>query len=488
MRSWNGVQGLFLAVAAAACFVSTVSLSQAGDWARFRGPNGTGVSADSDPLPTTFSETENLKWKVALPGAGVSCPIVVGDKVFVTCYSGYGMERQNPGDMKDLKRHLVCINRATGKTLWEKTVDAVLPEDEFGGPGVPEHGYASHTPVSDGKNVYVFYGKTGVLAYTVDGEELWKASVGTGSDNMAWGSSSSPIVHDDLLVVAAGAEARAVVGLDKNTGKELWRAASDNLGNVWGTPAVSKVDDSRTDIVIGAPYEIWGINPATGKLRWFCNALESDQFNSSVVVTDSTIYASEGGRSGGGSIAVKTGGKGDVTASNVAWTGSDSSRFSSPLLYDGRLYLLSSGMAKCISAADGKEIFQARLQAGAAGEGPGSGAPGGRGPGAGGPAGGGGGPGGFGGGGQPPGGGGRGGRGGGGGFNIDYSSPVLGDGKIYYVTRGGDIHVIKAGDTFEKLATNRLTSESEEFSATPAISDGQIFFRSSKHLYCVSAQ
>ncbi len=483
MHSRRGLSGLFSVVVTAACCVLTLTMSHAGDWARFRGPNGSGVSTDSDPLPMTFSETENLKWKVALPGAGVSCPIVVGDKVFVTCYSGYGMDRQNPGDMKDLKRHLVCIERATGKTIWEKTVEAVQPEDEFGGAGVPEHGYASHTPVSDGKNVYVFYGKSGVLAYTVDGEELWKASVGTGSDNMAWGSSSSPIVHENLLVVAAGAEARAVVGLDKNTGKELWRSESDSLGNVWGTPAVSKVDESRTDIVIGAPYEIWGINPATGKLRWFCNALASDSFNSSVVVTDATIYASEGGRSGGGSIAVKTGGKGDVTASNVAWKASDSSRFASPLLYEGRLYLISSGI-KCISAVDGKEIFQARLQAGAAGGGPGSGGPGsggpgGRGPGAGGPAGGGAG--------QPPGGGGRGGRGGGGGFSSDYSSPVLGDGKIYYVTRGGDIHVIKAGDAFEKLATNRLTSEPEEFSATPAISDGQIFFRSSKHLYCVSA-
>ena len=499
MSSWRVLQGLFLAGVTAACFAITVTQAQAGDWARFRGPNGTGISADSDPLPTTFSETENLKWKVALPGAGVSCPIVVGDRVFVTCYSGYGLDRQNPGELKDLKRHLVCIDRANGETLWEKTVEAVMPEDEFFGAGVPEHGYASHTPVSDGKNVYVFFGKSGVFAYDLDGKELWNASVGTGSDNMAWGSSSSPIVHEDLLVVAAGAEARAVVGLDKNTGKELWRSESDSLGSVWGTPAVSKVDDSRTDIVIGAPYEIWGINPATGKLKWFCNALESNQFNSSVLVTDSTIFASEGGRGGGGSIAVKTGGKGDITASNVVWTVSDSSTFSTPLLFEDRLYLVSGGMAKCISAADGKEIFQARLQAGAAGGAPGSGAPGGRGPGAGGFGGGGGqppvggGPGGFGGGGQPPGGGGRGGRGGfggfgGGGMGGDYSSPVLGDGKIYYVTRGGDIHVIKAGDTFEKLATNRLTSESEDFSATPAISDGQIFFRSSKHLYCVSEQ
>lgn len=459
-----------------------VTSAQASDWTRFRGPNGTGISPDPEPLPVTFSETEHLKWKVALPGPGVSCPIVVGDKVFVTCYSGYGLDRQRLGDMKDLKRHMVCLDRNTGRTLWEKTVDAVLPEDAFTGMGVPEHGYASHTPVSDGTSVFAFFGKAGVYAWDLDGNELWKTSVGTGSDDRSWGSSSSPIVYEDLLIVPAGAESRAVVGLDKKTGKELWKAESDNLGNVWGTPSISNVDDSRSDIVIGAPYEIWGINPATGKLKWYCSAMETDQFNSSAVVADGVVYAVEG--RGGGSIAIKAGGKGDVTESNVVWSGNDSNRFATPLIYEGRIYLISGGTAKCLNAADGKEIFQARLQGGPqSGPGertPGAG-PGGRPGGAGTP----GGPGSRPGPGQPPGGGGRGGFGGGG-RGSDYSSPVLGDGKIYYVTRGGDIHVLKASDTFEKLATNRLTSETEDFSATPAISNGQIFIRSSKHLYCVS--
>lgn len=464
---------------------ATVSAS---DWDRFRGPNGTGISPDKEPLPSTFSDTENLKWKVALPGAGVSCPIVVGDKIFVTCYSGYGLDRQNPGEMKALKRHLVCIERSTGKTIWEKTVDPVLPEDEYTGMGVPEHGYASHTPVSDGTNVYAFFGKSGVYAYDLDGKELWHTDVGKQSDDRAWGSSSSPIVVNNVLVVPAGPETRAVVGLDKTTGKELWKAESDNLGNVWGTPCLSKVDDSRTDIVIGAPYEIWGINPETGKLKWYCNAMETDQFNSSVVVADNTIYAVEG--RGGGSIAIKTGGKGDITSSNVVWSGNDSNRFASPLVYEGRIYLISGGTAKCISAANGKQLFQARLAGGESG-GPPAGGPGGGGPGAG-PGGGrpdeggrppGGGPGAGG-----PGGGGRGGRGGfGGGRGSDYASPVLGDGKIFYVTRAGEVHVLKPGETFEKISSGKLTTESEDFSASPAISAGQIFFRSNKHLYCYSA-
>ena len=477
-------------VVAGLCCAASVAATEASDWTRFRGPNGTGISPDADPLPTAFGEKENLQWKVALPGAGVSCPIVVGEKVFVSCYSGYGVDRQNPGNMKDLKRHLVCFDRASGKTLWEKTIDAVLPEDEYVGMGVPEHGYASHTPVSDGQNVYVFFGKSGVYGYDLDGKELWHANVGTQSDDRSWGSSSSPIVVDNVLVVPAGPETRAIVGLDKTTGKELWKSESDGLGNVWGTPSLSKVDDTRTDIVIGAPDEIWAINPATGKLKWYCTAMATDQFNSSVVVSDGMIYAVEG--RGGGSIAVKAGGKGDVSATNVAWSGNDSNRFSTPLVYDGRMYLISAGTAKCLNAADGKEIFQARLQGGAAGGDAGrpAGAPGGA-PGQDGAPGQppGGGRGGFGGGGFGGGGFGGGGFGGGGfggGRGSDYSSPVIGDGKIFYVTRGGDIHVLKASDTFEKLATNRLTTESEDFSATPAISNGQIFFRSNKHLYCVS--
>ena len=439
---------------------------QASDWDRFRGPNGTGISPDPDPLPTTFSETENLQWKVALPGGGVSCPIVVGDKVFVTCYSGYGLDSRDPGEIENLKRHLVCLDRATGKTLWEKTVAAVLPEDPYRGAGVPEHGYASHTPTSDGKNVYVFFGKSGVFAYDMDGNQLWQTSVGKESDDREWGSSSSPIVTGEVVVVVAGPESRAIVGLDKATGKELWRADSDGLGNVWGTPALAKIDETRTDVVIGAPNEIWGLNPASGKLKWYCEAMATDQFNSSVVVADSKIYAVEG--RGGGSIAIKTGGKGDITKTDVVWSGRDSNRFSTPLLYEGRMYLISGSVARCVNATNDEEIFQARMQGGEAA--PGNDAPGG----------------------QPPReqGGGFGGFGGfgGGRGGSDYSSPVLGDGKIYYVTRGGDIHVIKPTDKFEKLATNRVTADSEDFSASPAISSGQIFFRSNKHLYCVSLQ
>jgi outer membrane protein assembly factor BamB len=462
--------------------------ASAGDWPRFRGPNGSGVSSDAAPAPVNWSPEENIKWKVPLAGAGVSSPIVVGDKVFVTSYSGYGLDRRNPGDPSDLKRHLQCLDRATGKVLWDKSVQAVLPEDPYSGAGVPEHGYASHTPVSDGKRVFAFFGKSGVHAYDLDGEEIWHTNVGKGSDPRRWGSSSSPILYENTVIVAAGPESGAIVGLDAATGKELWRAEGGSLGNTWGTPITVPIDDERTDVVIGTPDEIWGLNPANGKLKWYCAAIPTDQFNSSVVANDGVVYAIEG--RGGGSIAVRAGGKDDISKTNVLWNGRDSSRFGTPVIYEGRIYFFNGGVANCIDAKTGEKIFQARMRGGPAsgtgpmagggadGNGPGNGPPGG-GPGGRGPAGGGPGGGGFGG--RP----GRGGGGGGGFGGSDYSSAVAADGKIYYTTRNGETHVLKAGTKFEELAVNRVTEEAEQFSASPAISNGELFLRSNKHLYCI---
>ena len=161
-----------------ACLVASSSVVQA-DWLRFRGPNGSGISSESD-APVSWSPKENIKWKTPLPGAGVSSPIVVGDRVFVTCYSGYGMDRQDPGDINNLKRHLVCVDRLTGKIQWEKSITAAQPEDPYSGIGVPTHGYASHTPVSDGEHVYAFFGKSGVYAFDLEGNQVWHADVGQG--------------------------------------------------------------------------------------------------------------------------------------------------------------------------------------------------------------------------------------------------------------------------------------------------------------------
>lgn len=435
--------------------LGTTSAGVAGDWTRFRGPNGSGISPDSEPTPVEWSPTKNLKWKAALPGPGVSSPIVVGNRVFVTCYSGYGAERNNPGRIENLKRHLICVDRSSGDVLWDQAVQAVLPEDPYSGMGIPAHGYASHSAVSDGKRVYVFFGKTGALAFSMDGEKLWQTGVGTESDRRRWGSASSPILYNDLLIVTASAESEAMVALNTETGEEVWRQEASGLANVWGTPLLVGVDDERTDLVLGVPYEIWGFNPNTGKLRWYSEAMAGDQFNSSVVASGTTVFAVEG--RGGGSIAIKAGGKGDVSKTHTVWSGNDSSRFGTPVVYEDRLYYFSGSVATCIDTRTGDRIFQGRLT-GASGD-PGNG------------------------------GGERsfgGGRGGGRGFGgSDYASPVIGSGLVYYVQRSGNTFVIKAGAEFEQLAVNRVTQDSESFAATPAISGGELFLRSDRHLYCI---
>ncbi len=442
------------------------------DWSRFRGPNGSGVASDAKSLPTSFSATENLQWKMPLPGPGSSSPIVVGEKVLITCWSGYGVSREDPGDMKALKLHLMCFDRKSGKQLWDKAIDAHYPEEEYRGM-FAEHGYASHTPASDGKHVFVFFGKTGLYAFDLEGKELWHKSVGTGTGDKGWGTASSPILYKDLVIVTASAESQSLVAFKKETGEQAWKQEADGLIGTWGTPVLVEVDKSRTDLVLGVPYEVWGLNPETGKLRWLCEAAQDQSYCSSVVAKDDIVYAIEG--RGGGSFAIKAGGKDDVTKTNMVWSGSGRNRIGTPVVADGKIYFVSGKVVNCLDAATGKELYQGRLtsKSGGGEPQPQSAAPPAGGPGGGG---GGGGFGGF--------GGGRGGRGGGMGGQ-DYSSPVVGDGKLYYVARNGEIFVVKLGDKFEQISANRLTSDTEDFSASPAISDKQIFIRSSKHLYCV---
>ena len=284
------------------------------DWPRFLGNGGSSRSIDSAATPISWSDKENLKWKVDLPGRGVSSPIVVGDKVLVTSYSGYGTG--GPGErMEDLKRHLICFNRADGSELWKKTIAAVLPEDPYSGMGIPAHGYASHTPVSDGKHVFAFFGKSGVYAYDLNGEELWHKSVGTGSGSKRWGSSASPVLYKNMVIVTAADESEAIYALDQKSGEQLWKCEGE-FEDTYNTPVLVESGE-QTDLVISVPGEVWGINPDTGKLRWYSRGTTDSTAASSLVPADGVVYAT-GGRSGD-AVAVKVGGKGDVNDSHVVW-------------------------------------------------------------------------------------------------------------------------------------------------------------------------
>ena len=338
---------------------------QAEDWSRFRGPNGTGKSASE--IPVSWTPHANLAWKAALPGSGVSSPIVVGDLVFVTCYSGYGLDRENPGNINDLQRHLVCLDSATGDKKWQVDVAAEQPEDPYSGIGVTAHGYASHTPVSDGEHVFVYFGKSGARAYDLEGNLVWQKNLGKESDPWKWGSAASPIVHENLLIVTASAESQSIVALDKATGDEVWRQEASGLDGMWGTPVFVEVDDGRTDMVMSVPREMWGLDPASGKLRWYAEATGAEQTHSSPVVGGGMVYAFTG--RGGGSVAVKAGGEGDVTGSNVVWSGQDTARFGSPVGHQTNLYLVASGVLSVIDGRTGKKTKQVRLRGGGGGGG-----------------------------------------------------------------------------------------------------------------------
>jgi len=430
------------------------SFGWGGDWTRFRGPNGTGVSDGNEKTPVQWSDEQNLKWKVALPGPGHSCPIVVGDRIFVTCWTGYGLSREEAGDLSELTRHLICVDRPTGKIAWEKVVPAEQPEDRYGGM-FAEHGYATHTPVSDGERVYVFFGKSGVFAFDMQGTQLWHADVGSDLDPRRWGSASSPILYEDLVIVPATVESHRLVALNKTTGAEVWSAEAEGFGSTWGSPSLLHVNEERTDIVLAVPYEIWGFNPNTGKLRWFCEALGSNSMCSSVLVNGNMVYAMESGPGGGGSMAVAVDGKGDLTDS-IVWTGQSRNRIGTPVLHEGKIYWIAGRIANCADAKTGDQVYQARLTRDNSTVSPDNeGDRGGRGSRR------------------------RGGRG------QDYASPVIADGKLYYVCRNGEMYVIQLGSEFKQLAMNQFASDNGDFSATPAISDGHLFVRSTNNLYCI---
>ncbi|MDG2185271.1 MAG: PQQ-binding-like beta-propeller repeat protein [Mariniblastus sp.] len=438
-----------------------VQTSTGEDWLRFRGPNGSGISSSNKKTVTSFGDEENLVWKTKLPGPGASSPVVVGDKVFVTCYSGYGETNDKVGKMENLKRHVVCVDRKTGNILWNKIVDPYLPEDKYEGMGVTQHGYASSTPVSDGQHLFVFFGKSGVIAYDLDGNELWKKSVGTSSNEKKWGSAASPILFDGILIVNASDEDQAIYGLDASSGKELWKTKTKSLANVWNTPVIAS-PESNPQLVVSVPDEVWALNPRNGKLKWYVTkGVDAPSVSTSIVMDGENVIAM-GGRSLN-AVAVKTGGKSDVTDNHVVWEGRAISAITTPVSYQGHLYAVNRGIANCIDAATGQAIYKERIpssldspEARPQNSQPGDGVlriplPGER-------------------------------RSHGVG---NYSSPVIADGKIYQFTKSGKCYVLAAKPDYELLATNRFESDKSNFHSTPAFCEGQMFVRSNNYLYCI---
>ncbi len=423
----------FAAVLVALLAAVGSSFTIAEDWPAFRGPHGSGVSSETN-LPTTWSATMNLAWKTELPGPGSSSPIVSGDRVYVTCYSGYGVERSSPGDPKNLVRHLVCLNLRDGKVLWQKPVPAVLPEDPYQGM-LMDHGYASSTPATDGQRVFVFFGKSGVLAFDREGKQLWQTSVGTGSAMMGWGSAASVLLHNNLVIVNANAESQAVVGLDQQSGREVWRTKTKGYTGSWSTPTLVDLAGGKQEVAVFLSEEVWGLDPTDGGLYWYCTGVRGAA-TTSPVTKDGVVYVVGGGPRGAGSTAIRAAGSGDVTASHTLWKQSVGPYVPSPVLVKDHLYWVDDrGTACCLKADTGEQVYRERL------------------PDAGGV----------------------------------YASALAADGKLYVVTRRNGVFVLSAEPKFKVLAHNRLGPDSTDFNASPAVSKGRLLLRSNRFLYCVGA-
>lgn len=328
------------------CSATLCASSLAEDWPRFRGPRGDGASSETD-VPVQWSDSENLLWKLELPGKGFSSPIVVGKRVFVTAYTGSG---------SNVTRHLVCVDRETGAAAWTKSIQGA---SDGGEGGFAYHGQASHTPVSDGERVYVMFGSSGVFAFDMSGKQLWQQDVGNERASR-FGTASSPILHGDQLIVTAGAESEAMYAFDKTTGKQVWKTEAGSLSGSYATPLAVANPDGEDELLMSVVYELWSINPQNGKLKWYAETKVDTSANPSVVAADGIAYVI-GGR-GGGRAAVRIGGKGDVTEKNVLWSESGGSYTPSPVLHEGRLYWVNdSGMAICVDAKTGEQLQRKRL-------------------------------------------------------------------------------------------------------------------------------
>ena len=403
--------------------VAAVASAAAGDWARFRGPEGLGVSTDAG-LPVSWSEEENVVWKAELPGPGTSSPAILGERIFLTCYTGYAVPGQPRGAMDDLKRHVVCLHR-DGKILWTKAVASVLPDS----PRIREnHGYASSTPVAEAGRLYVFFGKSGVFAFDHDGKQLWHADVGEGTSG--WGSAASPILVGDTLIVNASVESRSLIALDKATGKERWRAGG--IKESWNTPILVTTRDGKTELAVAIFGKVLGFDPATGERLWSCDTDIGWYMVPSLVTCDGIVYCI-GGRGKGGALAVRAGGRGDVTASHRLWAIQKGSNVPSPVYHGGRLYWVhESGTACCADAKTGRIVYEQRLPRAAQ----------------------------------------------------VYASPVLADGRLIVLSRWGRGWVLAAKPAFEVLATNELGRVGMT-NASPALAAGRLYLRSDRFLFCI---
>ncbi len=413
------------------------------NWHQWRGPYMTGVSPDGDP-PTQWSETKNVIWKIAIPGKGHATPIIWEDKIFILNAVETDKEGQAQAQVSEpqhgrgmpttrtTKIHkfvVLAVSRNDGKILWQKTVTEEMPQEgrhEFGS-------WASHSPVTDGKHIYAYFGSRGLYCLDMEGNVKWERDFGQLSKRMNFGEGSSPALYEDKIIVTWDHEGQSfIVAVDKKTGKDIWRVDRDE-GTSWATPYVVEVD-GKPQVVTCATKLIRSYDLETGRLIWECSGMTQNAIPMPVAA-DGILYAMTGFR-GNALLAIRLDkAKGNITDSDaILWKhGKDTPYTPSPLLNGNYLYFLrgNSGILSCFDAKTGKPYYAAqRLE----------------------------------------------------GMGNIFASLFGAEDRIYITGQKGTFYVVEQGPEFAILGKNTLD---DNFNASPVAVGKQLFLRGYKNLYCI---
>lgn len=392
-------------------------------WPAWRGPSMQGLVSGSG-YPEKWSDTENVVWRVPVPGRGHSSPIIWGDRLFLTTAAEDGS-----------RRSVLCYNRSDGSLLWETAVPGSPAEQVH-----QKNSYASSSPTTDGERIYAYFGSAGLIALDFEGKVIWH--IDFGSINLYHGPGGSPLLYRDRIILfqdqisfgpGAAANSGFIVAIDKDTGRELWRKSREPKPG-WGSPVAVQVDD-HVEIIVSSSRNIEAYDPLTGEMIWNCrgNTMEVIPMP---VVGHGMVYCSSG--RAGPTLAVRPGGKGDVTSSHVVWSTPKGSPFvPSPLLLGEYIYTINdmASIAACHHAKTGELIGQIRL-------------------------------------GEPR--------------REGFSaSPVAVEGKIFFINDDGEAFVVNPAPDFN---LSHINSIGERMLASPALVDGKWYFRTDSHLICIGKE
>ena len=400
----------------AACGFATVALfctlTRAENWPQWRGPRGDGTSLETT-IPTRWSATENLRWNTAIPGKGHSSPVVWGDRIFLTTCLEESEDRV-----------LLCLDRADGRTLWRKVVLKAPLEKKH-----DLNSYASATPATDGKSVWVAFfqePRIELVCYDFEGNEVWRRS--PGDFHSIHGFCSSPVLYKDLVILNCDQDAPAAIVAYDKAGNEKWRADRPNRTRSYCTPIIRTLA-GREQLLLSGSKCVASYDPNTGKELWLVDG-PTEQFVASLVVTDGIVFVT-GGFPTLHLEAINPDGNGNVTGSKILWHEQRMASYvPSPIAAGDYFFVVSDGgVASCWQAQTGKMLWKHRLG------------------------------------------------------DHHSASPISSEGKLYFPADNGDTFVVQAAPQFELISQNPL---GEEVRASPAVSHGELFIRTLHHLFCIA--